>query len=87
MKVTITLKRRHEEELLNYELRVAWFGGENERIICVGINYADCLLNNKLGDEAMNLLTKLLAMSNQVLGTHYHVTKMVEAKLLCCLKA
>ena len=61
-----------------YELRVASFGEESERTIRAGKNYAIDLQNANRGDEARELLMKLLATSKQVLGPHHNVTKDIE---------
>jgi hypothetical protein len=64
-----------------YELRVAEHGEENESTIDAGKNYATCLQKANRGDEARELLTKLLATSKQVLGPHHNITKDIEATL------
>jgi hypothetical protein len=66
----------NDEELLKasqelYEIRVAEFGDRNEDTIHASRNYAIDLLTNR-GDEARELLTKLLATSKQVLGPQYY---------------
>jgi hypothetical protein len=75
-----------EEELLKatqdlYEMRIAELGEGNEDTICAGRNYAINLRNANRGDEARELLTKLLATSKQVLGPHHKTTKKVENEL------
>jgi hypothetical protein len=74
------------EELLKvsqelYELRIAKFGEGDECTIDAGRNYAINLRNANRGDEARDLLTKLLATSTQVLGSNHKTTKKVENEL------
>jgi hypothetical protein len=64
-----------------YELRIAELGEENEYTIRDGKNYAINLRKANRGDEARELLTKLLATSKQVLGPHHSKTKEVESEL------
>jgi hypothetical protein len=64
-----------------YALRIAELGEENEYTIEAGRNYAINLRNANRGDEARDLLTKLLATSKQVLGSDHKTTKKVENKL------
>jgi hypothetical protein len=64
-----------------YEIRVAEFGEENEYTIISGKNYAIDLHKAKRRGEAMELLTKLLATSKQVLGPHHNITKEVKMAL------
>ena len=64
-----------------YDLRIAEFGEENGYTICAGKNYALRLQKANRGDEAGELLTKLLATSMQVLGPHHNITKEVELLL------
>ena len=64
-----------------YDLRIAEFGEENGYTICAGKNYALRLQKADRGDEAGELLTKLLATSMQVLGPHHNITKEVELLL------
>ena len=76
----------NEEELLKtsqelYELRVAKHGEENEYTIRAGKSYAIELQEANRRKEARELLTKLLATSKQVLGSHHNVTKEVELDL------
>ena len=76
----------NNEELLKaneelYELRVAKHGEENEYTIFAGKYYAIALRNANRGDEARELLTKLLATSKQILGSHHNTTKEIESKL------
>ena len=66
-----------------YELRVASFGEEHEVTIDTGITYAGVLQKANRGDEARELLIKLLATSKQVLGPHHNITKSVESTLEC----
>jgi hypothetical protein len=76
----------NNEELMKasqklYELRVAKFGEDHEYTILAGKNYAIDLHKANRGDEARDLLTKLLATSKQVLGPHHNTTKDVESML------
>jgi hypothetical protein len=64
-----------------YELRIAAFGEEHEHTIDAGIDYAINLRKANRREEARELLTKLLAMSKQVLGPHHNTTKKVESEL------
>jgi hypothetical protein len=86
-----TAKSKYEggnnnEELLKasqevYELRIAELGEEHEYTIRAGKDYAINLRNSNRGDEARDLLSKLLATSKQVLGPDHKVTKEVASKL------
>jgi hypothetical protein len=76
----------NKEEMLRsfqelYELRVAEYGEEHEDTILAGITYAGELQKANRRDEAMELLTKLLATSKQVFGPHHITTKHVESML------
>ena len=76
----------NNEELLKashklYKLRVAEYGEEHEYTIIAGKSYAIHLREANCGDEAMELLMKLLATSNQVLGPDHNITKEVESTL------
>jgi hypothetical protein len=62
-------------------LRIAELGEENEYTIRAGRHYAINLRTANHGDEARELLTKLLATSKQVLGPHHKTTKKVENEL------
>ena len=62
-----------------YEMRVAKHGEEKESTISVGKNFAILLRNANRGDEARQLLTKLLATSKQVLGPNHNLTKSIES--------
>jgi hypothetical protein len=65
-----------------YELlRVTKNGEGNEYTIHAGKDYAIALWQAKRGEEAMELLTKLRATSEQVLGPHHSITKQVESTL------
>ena len=64
-----------------YEMRVAEHGEKNDYTIRAGGLYAIELVNAFRGDEARELLTKLLATSKQVLGHHHKTTKMFESTL------
>jgi hypothetical protein len=64
-----------------YELRIAEYGDGNEQTIEAGKFYAIRLCKANRGDEARELLTKLLATSKQVLGPHHSTTKEVESAL------
>ena len=65
-----------------YEMRVAEYGEGNESTIRAGKDYAIALRQANRGDEAMTLLTKLLATGMQVLGPHHSTTKGVESMLV-----
>ena len=76
----------NNEELLKtsqelYELRVAKHGEDDEYTIIAGKDYAVDLQKVDRGDEARELLTKLLATSKQILGPDHNITKEVEAAL------
>ena len=64
-----------------YELRIAQLGEEDHLTIHAGKKYAIDLHNANRGDEARELLMKLLATSKQVLGPHHNDTKDVENAL------
>ena len=64
-----------------YELRIAEDGEENEYTIIAGKIYAINLQKANRGDEARELLTKLLVTSKQVLGSDHSTTKMVASIL------
>jgi hypothetical protein len=66
-----------------YELRISTYGEESEYTIRAGKDYTIALRQANRGEEAMELLTKLLATSKQVLGPHHNITKQVESKLEC----
>ena len=65
-----------------YELRVATHGEGNESIIIAGKTFAILLRIANRGDEARQLLTKLLATSKQVLGPNHNLTKSIESILI-----
>ena len=76
----------NNEELLKasqelYELRIAEWGEEHECTINAGIDYAINLRKANRGDEARELLTKLLVTSKQVFGPHHNITKSVASTL------
>jgi hypothetical protein len=76
----------NNEELLKasqelYELRIAELGEESEYTIDAGRMYADILRKANRGEEARELLKKLLATSKQVLGHHHNITKDIESQL------
>ena len=76
----------NDEEVLKaseelYKVRAAELGDEHEHTIKSGKNYATALRNANRGDEARELLTKLLATSKQILGSHHNTTKEIELKL------
>jgi hypothetical protein len=58
-----------------YKLRIAKLGEEHDYTIIAGKIYANDLRNANRGDEARDLLTKLLAVSKQVLGPDHNTTK------------
>ena len=64
-----------------YELRVTKNGEGNEYTIHAGKDYPIALRQANRGEEAMELLTKLLATSKKVLGPHHNITKQVESTL------
>jgi hypothetical protein len=75
----------NNEELMKasqelYKLRIA-DGEENEYTIHDGMVHAINLRKANRGEEAMELLMKLLATSKQVFGPHHNVTKGVESEL------
>jgi MoaA/NifB/PqqE/SkfB family radical SAM enzyme len=74
------------EELLRtfkelYDLGVAQHGEDHERTIITGQIYSLILQNANREDEARELLTKLLATSKQILGSHHKFTKEIESAL------
>jgi hypothetical protein len=64
-----------------YELCVAKHGEEQECTIHAGKIYALRLQKADRGEEARELLTKLLATSKQVFGSDHNITKSVESML------
>ena len=79
-------KGGNNEEVLKacqelYELRVAELGEEDYLTIDSGKVYAAHLQNANRGDEARELLTKLLATSKQVFGSDHNTTKEIESEL------
>jgi len=54
------------------------YGEEHENTIYAGIAYSDLLLNANRGDEARELLMKLLATSR-----HHNISKDIELALWC----
>jgi hypothetical protein len=75
----------HEELVMAsrelYELRVAELGEENEYTIDAGKHHAIDLHTANCGDEARELLMKLLATSKQVFGPDHSTTKEVTSAL------
>ena len=63
-----------------YELRIAQLGGGDKYTIDAGKNYAIDLRDANRGDEARELLTKLLITSKQVLGPRHNTTKEIETE-------
>jgi hypothetical protein len=70
---------KSSEEL--YEMRVAQIGELSEYTIHAGKCYAINLREANRGDEARDLLTKLLATSKQVFGSDHNITRSVESEL------
>jgi hypothetical protein len=64
-----------------YELRVAQLGEEHEYTIKSGKIYALKLQKANRGEEARELLMKLLATSKQVFGSDHNFTKDIESEL------
>jgi hypothetical protein len=64
-----------------YELRIAEHGEEHYYTILAGKDYAIALRHANRGDEARELLMKLLATSKQVFGSDHNITKSVEPML------
>ena len=64
-----------------YELYVSKYGEGSELAIEAGKFYAIYLQNANRGDEARELLTKLLATSKRVLGSHHKTTMNIELSL------
>jgi hypothetical protein len=78
----------NNEEMLKtsrelYELRVAKHGEGSELAIDSGRIYAVNLQKANRGDEARELLTKLLVTSKQVLGSDHRTSKEVASILMC----
>ena len=76
----------NSEEMLKanqelYELRIAKLGKESENTIRAGAMYAVKLQDANRGGEAKELLTKLIAISKQVLGPDHNVTKEIKSTL------
>ena len=76
----------NNEELMKasqelYELRIAELGEEHYYTINAGKLYVIDLQKANRGDEARELLTKLLATSKQVFGSDHKITKEVESML------
>jgi hypothetical protein len=76
----------NNEELLRvfqelYELRIAELGEENEFTIHAGRNCVINLLKANRGEEARELLTKLLRTSKRVLSPHHNITKEIQSTL------
>jgi hypothetical protein len=76
----------NNEELLKasqelYEVRVSELGERQEGTIHAGRSYAINLLTANRGEEARELLIKLLATSKQVFGPHHNTTKEVTSAL------
>jgi hypothetical protein len=66
-----------------YEIRIATEGEDDEYTILAGKDYAIALRHANRGEEAMELLTKLIITSKQVLGPHHSTTKVVESLIKC----
>jgi hypothetical protein len=64
-----------------YGLRTAEYGEEHYYTIDAGKVYAGHLQKVHRGDDARELLTKLLAKSKQVFGSDHNITKSVESML------
>ena len=64
-----------------YKLRIAELGNVHEHTIRAGVIYAINLRRANRGDEARELLTKLLATSKQLYGSEHNITKEVESTL------
>jgi hypothetical protein len=64
-----------------YKMRVTKYGDEDEYTIRAGKHYAINLRKANRGDEARELLTKLLATSKQVFGSDHNTTKDIESEL------
>jgi hypothetical protein len=64
-----------------YKMRVAKYGEGSELAIDSGVIYAAHLQNANRGEEARELLTKLLATSKQVFGSDHNTTKDIESEL------
>jgi hypothetical protein len=62
-------------------LRIAEYGEDDEFTIIAGKIYAMNLQDANRGEEARELLTRLLVTSKQVLGPHHNTTKDVESKI------
>jgi hypothetical protein len=62
-------------------MRVAKYGEGSELAIDSGVIYAAHLQNANRGEEARELLTKLLATSKQVFGSDHNTTKDIESEL------
>jgi hypothetical protein len=78
----------NNEEMLKasqelYEIRIATEGEDDEYTILAGKSYAIALRDAKRGEEAMELLTKLIITSKQVLGPNHNTTKVVESLIEC----
>jgi hypothetical protein len=76
----------NNEELLKasqevYELRIAQSGDNNYYTIDAGRIYAIYLQKANRGNEAMELLTKLLVTSKQEFGSDHNTTKSVESEM------
>jgi hypothetical protein len=67
-----------------HKMRVTKYGEGSDLTIDSGVIYANHLQKANRGDEARDLLTKLLATSKHVLGPHHNTTKKVEAALNKC---
>jgi hypothetical protein len=65
-----------------YELRIAEYGEDHELTIKSGKIYALKLQKANRGEEARELLTKLLATSKQTFGSHHNITKDIRLALL-----
>jgi hypothetical protein len=64
-----------------YEMNVAKYGEEHAFPIDSGVKYASALQKANRGGEARALLAKLLATSNQILGSDHSTTKEVASAL------
>jgi hypothetical protein len=65
-----------------YELCIAGSGEGDKQTIRAGNQYAIWLLKANRGAEEMELLTKLLVTSKQVLGPHHGITKRFSRSLI-----
>ena len=82
----LNLDGKFEEDLLNeaqatYDIYISLYGEEDVDTLGSGLDVVTALVRNKRGDDALNLLTKMLATSKQTHGSDHDITKKIRKKM------